>query len=230
MSEDAKFRLAARNGGVTVRDVLAVTLSIFEDAAADEHRGVATRGAAYHSLKLDLDEATFHKILNALADVNVVSETSAGIVITNWAKRQFESDHSDPTNAHRQQRYRDRRRAEKSGASITPDSVTRNRPRNGASVGTKRPETETETDIARGRASHDARKSWNGEGEKLIAKIGKDAFERKFAGVEFRAGPPATLIAPRLFQKNTIRDQYGQTLVDIYGNDVVVAFVGELAA
>ncbi|MEH2508674.1 hypothetical protein V1291_000028 [Nitrobacteraceae bacterium AZCC 1564] len=60
----------------------------------------------------------------------------------NWGKRQYKTDKSDPTNAERQQRYRDRHRNER-------NTVTHNGS-NGVTV--KRPEAEQITDTEQSRA------------------------------------------------------------------------------
>lgn len=133
-TEDGKFRVVARNAGVTVRDAIAVWAFILEDAASEEHRGICTRLSAFIAPILDLEEAVADKIIESMCLVELISKEADFIRVTNWDKRQFETDTKDPTNAQRQKRWREKTKTKKK------------QDRNGTVTVETRPDTETETD------------------------------------------------------------------------------------
>ena len=134
--EDGKFRMVARNGGVTVATVIGLWAALLEDAADPEHRGIATRGEDFYAAILDLGGEQVQRILEAMSDAGLVKIDAFNITITNWNERQFETDTKDPTNAERQRRHRQKRKA---------DAETRES--NGSVTAETRPDTDTDTDI-----------------------------------------------------------------------------------
>jgi hypothetical protein len=133
--EDGKFRVVARNAGVTVATVMGVWAIILEDASHDDHRGVAVRGEDFYAAILDLG-SELQLILEAMQNIGLIACcTNDTIEVSNWSKRQYETDTTDATNAERQRRFRDK---QKGNAPQTK--------RNGSVTATKRPDTETEAD------------------------------------------------------------------------------------
>lgn len=110
--EDGKFRVAARNAGVTVRDVIALWAFLLEDAASVTHNGSVTRKEDFMAAILEFESGVVERILAEMEDVGMISVGHGEIAICNWDKRQFKTDQNDPTNAKRQQRFRDRRKAQ----------------------------------------------------------------------------------------------------------------------
>lgn len=160
-SENPKFHIVARRanrpssmgegdrvlGAVTVTDVLALWVTVLEDAADDEHWGTCSKDAEFIAAVLHLNIDDVDHILDAMVDVGLLdTPTEAGYHVTKWEQYQYASDR-DPTNAARQQRYRNAHSSAHNG---------RKRKRNALR---KRPDTETETDTEKKkeeRASHDA--------------------------------------------------------------------------
>jgi hypothetical protein len=138
-TEDGKFRVTARYAGVTVRDVIALWAFILEDASHDDHRGICYRNADFMSAILDFEDGVVERILVALDSAGLISRGNGELFITNWDKRQYESDKSDATAAERMRRYR----ARKSGKTEDNDAL---RQRYGDVTPTIRPDTDTETD------------------------------------------------------------------------------------
>lgn len=138
-TEDGKFRVTARYASVTVRDVIALWAFILEDASHDEHRGVCYRNNDFMSAVLDFDDGVVERILEGLDSAGLISRGIGEIFVTNWDKRQYESDKSDATAAERMRRYR-ARKADKSLE--RNDTVTRY----ADVMATIRPDTDTETD------------------------------------------------------------------------------------
>ena len=133
--EDGKFRMVARNGGVTVATVIGLWAALLEDAADPEHRGVATRGEDFYAAILDLTGEQVQRLLEAMRGAGLIKTDAFNITITNWHERQFETDAKDPTNAERQRRHREKRKAGKEA-----------RQRNGSVTAETRPDTDTDTD------------------------------------------------------------------------------------
>lgn len=133
--EDGKFRVVARNAGVTVATVMGVWAILLEDASHDDHRGIAVRGEDFYAAILDLG-GELQPILEAMQNIGLIACcTNDTIEISNWSKRQYETDTVDATNAERQRRFREKH---KGNASQTK--------RNGSVTATKRPDTETEAE------------------------------------------------------------------------------------
>jgi len=109
-SEDGKFRMIARNGGVTVSNAVALWALLLEDASHPEHRGICTRGEDFYGAILDLEFDVVASILAAMERLGMVSIGMGNITICNWNKRQFETDAIDPTNAERQRRFRENKK------------------------------------------------------------------------------------------------------------------------
>jgi hypothetical protein len=126
-TEDGKFRMVARNAGVTVATVIGVWAVLLEDASHSE--------PPFWSAVLDIDEQLLITILAAMESADMVSVGHGAITITHWKERQFETDTTDPTNADRQRRWREKHKEN--------DKQTE---RNATVTATKRPETETETE------------------------------------------------------------------------------------
>lgn len=145
--EDGKFRAAARNARVTVRDVISVWAVILEDASSDKHRGVCTRDEAFIASILDFDGDEVSRILVEMQSLDMVAVTDGKIAVVNWALRQFESDVKDPTNRDRQKRWRDRNKTvikHQRNGTVTVDETE-----------TKRPDTEQKQIITRAKARAD---------------------------------------------------------------------------
>ncbi len=107
-TEDGKFLMVDRNANVTVATVIGVWAALLEDASDVEHRGVAVRPEAFYAAILDLTEGQIQFILEAMQDAGMISVGMGAITISNWNARQFESNATDPTNAERQRRYREK--------------------------------------------------------------------------------------------------------------------------
>lgn len=122
------------------------------------------------ALHLRMPEPKAAQVLTTLCGAKLLDKTEDSFVPHNWDGRQYKTDKADPTNATRQQRYRDRKRNGSNGESngVTP-------------VTSKRPDTETETDTevtepigSDAAASADPRKRLFGDGlKKLAAMTGK---------------------------------------------------------
>lgn len=108
--EDGKFRMIARNAKVTVGNAIALWSLLLEDASHPEHRGICTRGEDFYGAILDLSFDEIAVILSAMEQVEMISVGHGNITISNWNKRQFETDAKDPTNTERQRRYKERRK------------------------------------------------------------------------------------------------------------------------
>ena len=136
-TENPKFRLAARNGKVTLVTVMAVWQCVLEDAASENHRGICEKREDFIAAALDLDDdGTVERALRGLEYVGLLSVGTGAITVVDWQKWQYEQDVSDPTNAERQRRFKDRKRDE--NASVTGG--------NGRVTVGKRPDTDTDTD------------------------------------------------------------------------------------
>src|ERR1017187_3801311 len=133
--EDGKFRLVASNAGVTVATVMGIWAALLEDAAHAEHRGKCVRGKHFYCAILDISDDDMDDILGYMDDAGLISTEDDGIYITQWKKRQFETDITDGTNAERQRRFREKHK--------TNDCVTDS---NGSVTALKRPDTDTDTD------------------------------------------------------------------------------------
>lgn len=129
-SENPKFRLAARNGRVTLVTVMAVWQVVLEDAANENHRGVCSKMEDFIAAALDIDDdGTVESALRGLEHVGLISIGIGAITVVDWAKWQYEHDVADPTNATRQKRLRERKRES-----------------NGAVTASNAPEADTDTD------------------------------------------------------------------------------------
>ena len=137
--EDGKFRVVARNAGVTVATVMGVWAVLLEDASHDDHRGIAVRGEDFYGAILDLG-SELQPILEMMENIGLIACcTNDTIEISNWNKRQYETDTVDGTNADRQRRFREKRKS-------NDPKTDRNGARNGSVTAMKRPETDTDTD------------------------------------------------------------------------------------
>ena len=121
--EDAKFRLVARNAGVTVRDVIALWAALLESASRNDPRGtVPNNRIDFIEAVLDLDAGLMDSICAAMEDAELIQTSEFELKIVNWSKRQFDTDLRDGTNAERQKRYREKKRVgngERNGT-VTP--------------------------------------------------------------------------------------------------------------
>ena len=136
-TENPKFRLAARNGGVTLVTVLAVWQVLLEDAANENHRGVCVKKEDFIAAALDLDDdGTVESAFRGLEYVGLISIRIGAVTICDWGKWQYEQDVSDPTNADRQRRHRERKRTQ--NGSVTD--------RNGGVTPCNAPDTDTDTE------------------------------------------------------------------------------------
>lgn len=118
-TEDGKFRVTARNAGVTVRDVIALWAFMLEDASKDEHRGICARNEEFMAAILDFEDGIVERILEAMEDVEMISVGHGNITICHWGERQFETDKTDGTNAERQKRFRERGKKRESNGTVT---------------------------------------------------------------------------------------------------------------
>ena len=134
-TEDGKFRLIARNAGVTVATVIGVWAALLEDASHADHRGVSVKGEDYYAAILDMEAAEIVTILEGMQQANLITVYPTTIAINKWKDRQFETDSNDPTNADRQRRYREKQKQ------TPPKQIS-----NGTVTETKRPDTDTDTD------------------------------------------------------------------------------------
>lgn len=107
-TEDGKFRMVARNAEVTVATVIGVWAVLLEDASHLEHRGVATRGEDFYAAILEISTEELQHILQFMDEIGLISVGHGAITITKWKERQFETDATDPTNADRQRRWREK--------------------------------------------------------------------------------------------------------------------------
>lgn len=141
-SENPKFRLAARNGGVTLVTVMAVWQVLLEDAASEDHRGVCHKKEDFIAAALDLaDDGSVEAALRGLEYCGLISVGIGAITINRWKEWQYEQDVSDPTNADRQRRFREKKRSEHADKT----------PRNGRVTAHNAPDTETDTETDEGR-------------------------------------------------------------------------------
>jgi hypothetical protein len=144
--EDGKFRVVARNAGVTVATVMGVWAALLEDASHDDHRGRATRGEDFYAAILDLDQKELQSILEQMDRANLIACcTNDTIEITRWKERQYETDITDPTNAERQKKWREK---QKKNADVTD--------RNATVTESKRPDTDTDTEAEKKKDCADA--------------------------------------------------------------------------
>lgn len=88
------------------------------------------------ALKLRMKPAKVQALIDALVAAVLLDKDEAGYHPHNWNGRQYKTDVTDPTNAERQQRYRNRHR-------VTANTVT---PTVTEGVTAKLPETEAETE------------------------------------------------------------------------------------
>lgn len=96
------------------------------------------------ALKLRMSKAKVNSIIDDLEKAELVDRDEAGIRPHNWNKRQYKTDVTDPTNADRQQRYRDNHRngngtVTETVTSAVTETVT-------VGVTAKLPETEEDTE------------------------------------------------------------------------------------
>lgn len=123
--EDAKFRHAARNALVTVRDVIAVWAALLESASRNAERGIVTNERVdFIETVLDINALDMDKICMAMEEAGLIQTTGNAIIIPNWGRRQFETDLTDPTNTDRQKRHREKKR--QSNGDVTESKRKRN--------------------------------------------------------------------------------------------------------
>lgn len=184
-SEDGKIRFAARNAGVTVATVIGVWAALLEDASHDDHRGVVVKNEDYFAAILDLEDGIMEKILMAMEQVHMISVGHGNITICNWKERQFETDATDPTNADRQRRYREKR---KSTASQTE--------RNGSVTAEKLPDSDPDPE-------EQIHKKNTSLPESDAARESEDKFNLRFGG---RGGEVSAKAKRRVAAKLGIAD------------------------
>lgn len=88
-------------------------------------------------LKLRLSRAKVQSVLKELIDAGLIDKTSDGLAPHNWDGRQYKSDVTDPTNAARQKKFRNKHR---NAVTTVTDAVTDKRPE------TEEQNTEAETE------------------------------------------------------------------------------------
>lgn len=137
-TEDGKFRMIARNAGVTVATVTGVWAALLEDASHPDHRGIVTKNEDYFAAVLDLEDGEAERIFSAMQNADMISVGHGAITVTHWKERQFETDTKDGTNAERQRRFREKRKEHGTQTD-----------RNGSVTAAKRPDTEADTDTER---------------------------------------------------------------------------------
>jgi hypothetical protein len=101
------------DGAVFLTDVLAVWVTLLEDAGNASHWGYVTRDARYIATLLDLGEQEVQAMLDGMIEEEMIEPNgkaakSNRLHIVNWEKYQFVSD-TDPTSSLRQKRYREKR-------------------------------------------------------------------------------------------------------------------------
>jgi len=95
------------------------------------------------ALCLRVPEAKAAEFITKLVKAKLIDKDGDVFVPHNWSKRQYKTDGSDPTNAKRQKRYRDRHRNDSNGVTD-----------NGSNdVTVKRPEAEQKTETEQSRAA-----------------------------------------------------------------------------
>ena len=102
------------------------------------------------ALKLRMSPAKVATVLAELKAAVLFDDVDGKIVPHNWNSRQYKTDVTDPTNAERQQRYRDRHR-------VTDNTVT---PPVTEGVTAKLPETEADTERKKDDAPSGATPKW----------------------------------------------------------------------
>jgi hypothetical protein len=130
-AERAKFRVIAKqasntgmgggtvhpdrvDGAVFLTDVLAVWVTLLEDAGNASHWGYVTRNATYIATLLDVGVTEVQAIIDGMIAEEMLEVVKKGngacrYHIVNWEKYQHFSD-TDPTAPVRQKRYRDKRK------------------------------------------------------------------------------------------------------------------------
>jgi hypothetical protein len=122
-STDTKFGLIAHQLSLPRAIVNAIAIDLLEHASKNDERGYIgnydLEGAAFN---LGVDSNALRNVTNALRNRGFVTDDR----ITHWEQYQ---DRSDPTNAERQKRHRDKRKQELaalSASSVTDSNALRN--------------------------------------------------------------------------------------------------------
>lgn len=100
------------HGAVTVTDVLAVWVTVLEDAGNGSHWGVCTKDAKFIAVVLRWWPEEVQNVLDAMVQFDMLEPLpEGGYRVAKWDEYQYTSD-TDPTNAERQRRYRDRHKTD----------------------------------------------------------------------------------------------------------------------
>src|SRR5262245_12649441 len=144
-SENPKFALVARRanrpagcgegnreyGAVSLTDVLAVWITVLEDASNDDHWGACLKDAEFIAAVLQWNADEVDSVLSEMVKIGLLDTLEdGGFHIVKWEQYQYASDR-DPTNAQRQKRFYDRH---KTNGKRKPNALA------------KRPDTDTDTD------------------------------------------------------------------------------------
>ncbi len=129
---DGKFRIVAEEAEETVATVVGIWAALLEDASASVPRGNITKGLGWHSTYLQIGEERLGTVWNGFERLDMIDVKNDVRHITNWCKRQFETDHTDPTSRQRKDKWKQRHiKKERSGTlgnaqerSGTPDTET----------------------------------------------------------------------------------------------------------
>ena len=212
--DDGKMRVTARYANVTLRDVIAVWVVLLEEASHPDHRGVCEKDEDYIGVLLDIGAAEVAAVLAAMERQRMIEVGAGAITITNWAKRQFESDIRDPTAPERMRNHRARKRKRDDPNTGGDSAVTAPLRDVTASFD---PETETET-------------------EKNVTRSARNAAP----GVPAEAGPAAAArpLVEVLFgeclaylKASGVADKQARTLIgkwrSAYGDGEVAAAIGQ---
>lgn len=186
-SENPKFSLVARRanrpseigygdrvcGAVSLTDVLAVWITVLEDASNDDHWGTCAKDAEFISAVLQWGAEEVGSVLTEMVKIGLLEQQNNGwFCVVKWEEYQYSSD-KDPTNAMRQRRYYNR---QKTGAKRTPNALA------------KRPETETETDKKERISRKEREHEWPKDFEQAFwreypLRVGKHAAVKKLRAI-----------------------------------------------
>lgn len=135
------------------------------------------------AIKFRLSEARTEKLLDELRRSGFIDDDESGSEPHNWKGRQYKTDKTDPTNAARQRRYREKHSKDRNSVTdgddnndaITPHSNDRN------AVTDKRPDTEAEQ--IQNRIKQDAANAAPIDLEKEVFRQGKLLLGAKSGGL-----------------------------------------------
>lgn len=178
-SENPKFSLIARRannplgvgeedrlrGAVSLTDVLAVWITVLEDAGNSDHWGTCIKDAEFIAAVLQWWPDEVQSVLDEMGKAGLLDPgTNGGYKVAKWHIYQYSSD-GDPTNAERQRRYYNRH---KTHTKHQPNALA------------KRPDTDTDTDKRKKESSSSGDDGLTKFWLAYPRKIGKKAAEKAF--------------------------------------------------